>query len=465
MADHAHAHRDTTHRTFTIQEVIADATRRIYAAGTSLSTLLIVLLVLAAVGLVSMVIVAVTEGLGTDSITSWGYTGVAFGFLLSTVMATPCLAVLLRLTRSDWHRPLTRIAEVPVTAGILVLLLFIPLAFVIPSSEDRITFWTVWPWGSPWFFSLLMLLLLVGSGWAFLYLSAMPDMAIARDHMPGNEQRRAWYTKLARDWRGTLHQWKVLRLGLGVLGALYLILYIWVLTMIYTDYAQMLVPSWRSAVFPAFIVISSLQAGAALVTVMMYALRRWGGMEEYLTWDYFWAISKILLAASLLWFYLWFSEFMIFWYGRLPGQINVLKLVMFDVYAIPMLLAFTGCFLIPLFTLMWNNARKTVLGPTLVSVAILIGTLFDRVRVFGAAYGGNDLYAHELETEHIPGFLMPNLWDILIVAGSISAAALIIILAMRFVPLPSIWEFGSGIGLRVRKRFLNTEVTIIAKPE
>jgi molybdopterin-containing oxidoreductase family membrane subunit len=461
MAEHAHAGQAAP--ALTIRQIIEDATRRALATGARLATLDIVLAVLAVIGLVAIVINAITEGF--NDLEPWGYTAIVSGYLLSSFMAAPILAVLLRLTRSDWRRPLSRIAEIQAAAGIVVLILYIPVFLTVPEAEGRFTVWVDWPWGAPAFFDLVLLILLVFGGYAFLYLSAMPDFAIVRDRSRDDVGRFQLYARLANGWQGSLRQWSVLRPGLGVLGAAYLILYVWTVSIFYWDFALALLPSWRSAVFPAFAVMSSLQTGLALIIVTMYVLRRWGGMEEYLTWDYFWSISKLLLTTSLLWFYLWISEFMIFWYGRLPGQINVLEVVMFDVYFVPMLLAFFLNFVLALLILMWNRVRKTVGGPTLVACLVLTGTMIDRLRIFGAGWSSQDPFAHELEADHLPGFLVPGVWDVLIVIGGIAAAIFCVRLALRYVPLPSIWEVGGGVGLRIRRQYLNHPVTVIAKPD
>jgi molybdopterin-containing oxidoreductase family membrane subunit len=461
MAEHAHAGQAAP--ALTIRQIIEDATRRALATGARLATLDIVLAVLAVIGLVAIVINAITEGF--NDLEPWGYTAIVSGYLLSSFMAAPILAVLLRLTRSDWRRPLSRIAEIQAAAGIVVLILYIPVFLTVPEAEGRFTVWVDWPWGAPAFFDLVLLILLVFGGYAFLYLSAMPDFAIVRDRSRDDVGRFQLYARLANGWQGSLRQWSVLRPGLGVLGAAYLILYVWTVSIFYWDFALALLPSWRSAVFPAFAVMSSLQTGLALIIVTMYVLRRWGGMEEYLTWDYFWSISKLLLTTSLLWFYLWISEFMIFWYGRLPGQINVLEVVMFDVYFVPMLLAFFLNFVLALLILMWNRVRKTVGGPTLVACLVLTGTMIDRLRIFGAGWSSQDPFAHELEADHLPEFLVPGVWDVLIVIGGIAGAIFCVRLALRYVPLPSIWEVGGGVGLRIRRQYLNHPVTVIAKPD
>ncbi len=461
MAEHAHAGHVAPE--ITARQTIEDATRRVVSTGAKFATLDIALGVLGAIGLIALVLNLIIEGTGNRE--AWGYTAIVAGYLMSSVLSAPILAVLLRLTRSDWRRPLSRIAEIQAAAGIVVYILYLPLFFAIPEAEGRFTVWVEWPWGAPGFFSAVVLGLLVFGGYALLYISAIPDFAIVRDRSHDNLPRFERYSRLARGWYGNLRQWSVHRAGLGVLGGAYLILYIWTVSLFFWDFGLSLVPSWRSSVFPGFAAMSSLQTGLALIIVTMYALQRWGGLQDYLTWDYFWSISKLLLTTSLLWFYLWFSEFMIYWYGRKPDEINVLELVMFDVYGLPMLLTFLLNFALPLFILMWNRVRKTIGGPTLVACLVLVGTFIDRLRIFGAAWGVENPFAHEMEADNIPDFLVPSVLDILIVIGSLAAAAFCVRMALRIVPLPSIWEVSGGIGLRVRRQYLNHPVTVIAKPE
>lgn len=461
MADHAH--HGHTPVTLTLPKVINDSVKRVSAVGARFSMLEIVLAILTVIGIAALIMNAAVNGL--SDLAPWGYTAIAANYVLSSFLAAPILAVLLRLTRSDWRRPLSRLAEVQAAAGIVVIIFYIPLLAVIPSSEGRVTWWSNWPWGTPWFFNLVMLLLLVGTGYALIWMSARPDFTTARNYVAEGSAHHEWYGRLAVGWVGTLKQWTIQRIGVSLLGALYLILYVWMVSLLYTDFGIALLPSWRSAVFPGFAVMSSLQAGLAMTIIAMYVMRRWGGLEEYITWDYFWAISKLLLTTSLLWFYLWFSEFMIFWYGRLPGQVNVIETVMTGVYLVPMVLTFSLNFALPLLILMWNKVRKTINGPTIVAGLVLIGLFFDRLRIFGAAFGTKDPYAHELEEELIPDFLTPGIYDVLIVVGCFSAAIFCVLMAARFVPIPSIWEVGSGIGLRIRKRYLNHDVPVIGKPE
>jgi hypothetical protein len=56
-------------------------------------------------------------------------------------------------------------------------------------------------------------------------------------------------------------------------------------------------------------------------------------------------------------------------------------------------------------------------------------------------------------------------FDILLTVGFIGAAVGIVLVAMRFVAVPSIWEVTSGLWLRAHRQYKKAEVIVIGKPE
>ena len=155
----------------------------------------------------------------------------------------------------------------------------------------------------------------------------------------------------------------MLKAAIGVLGALYFTNLIMVHTMISADFAMVLVPGWRDAIFPPFQALHGLQGAVATTIIAMFLMRNFSGLREYVSVDFFWGASKILLGLSLLWAYFFFTEFIIFWYGRQPVEQAVLKTFMFNSYRWPFIAAVFLCWLIPFLTLIWNFARKSMVFP------------------------------------------------------------------------------------------------------
>jgi molybdopterin-containing oxidoreductase family membrane subunit len=158
---------------------------------------------------------------------------------------------------------------------------------------------------------------------------------------------------------------------------------------------------------------------------------------------------------------------MLFWYGRLPREIQLLKLMFYGEYTWALVVAIICCFMIPLGALMWNNVRKSIRGPIIVASIILFGNFINQIRLFVSTWALPDNVGvrHMLPDEMIPAFTWPTLTDILIVPGLIAGCVFVYLIALRFVPAISLWEVAEGTLYRKRVPYLSGHVTVVAKPE
>ena len=69
---------------------------------------------------------------GFDDHRPWGYLAAVFAFLLTTSLSAPLVSVALRMARTHFSRPLSRVAELWSVVGILSMVLMIPLLIVQP---------------------------------------------------------------------------------------------------------------------------------------------------------------------------------------------------------------------------------------------------------------------------------------------------------------------------------------------
>lgn len=401
----------------------------------------------------------------------WGYLSATFAFLLTTAGGAPMVAIAPRIAKAHWRRSISRIAELFSVIGLFSLLLFTPLLWVLPSLEDgRRTLWFFDQVGvpaySPHMWMTLAVFFLTLSGLAMLWTSALPDLADIRDESIGRRKRIfAW---LAHGWSGTSSQWNMQRHRLGILGAFYFMMLVFTHFLFAVDFCMSLVPGWIDALFPATHAANSLQAGTAAVLVTMFVVRRFGGFKDYIGLDQFWALGKLMFALSLLWFWFWFSSFIILWYGAKPSQQAVLNLLMVGPYQPWFIASFMLNFVTPLVVMIWNFVRKSIAGPTIIAVGILIGTFCDRVRLYVAAYsvpgiGDSDVDKHELH--RIPVANVPDLADVLMVIGAVAGSILAYMLATRVFPVINIWEQRELLLYKVHKRFHRTEVLVLGKSE
>jgi molybdopterin-containing oxidoreductase family membrane subunit len=438
-------------------EILAEALRRVERPTRGYWTLVVVLAILTAVGLVGF---AVRLAGGFANRAAWGYYATMFICLMSMTQPVPIVTWMSRFAKGQWSLPFRRIADLFGVIGILNLLWFIPLLWTIPPLEGRKNMWFDWPLLAPWGWDLIGMLLLVGAGLAHLWVSALPDFAVLRDASPPGARR--WAAGLALGFQGTIRQWRVVTSGQIIVGGILLAAYVYILTLLAGDLSMSLVPGWRSAVYPGFVVVTGWESGVATLIVTMALLRRFGGLRDYLTVDQFWALAKLLLVLVLFWFYLFWVDFLMTWYGRQPTEQDVLQLTIFGPYWVPFLLSTALMLVLPLALLIANKVRTSVRGATVVAVLVMIGTFFDRVRLFVAAYSIPDPFA--APPIDVPPTHFPDLADAGIILLGIAAPALVYVLAWRVVPLLPLWELREGLLLRAIRPFVRTRVAVIAKP-
>lgn len=443
---------------FTPAEVVRDGMQRLQSRGQVFRLSMIILGVISAVGVIAFVIGPIASGWGDRQ--AWTYVAVAFGYLMSTVAAAPCVSAATRLVRGHWRRPINRIAEIWAAGMIVPMVLFLFLMATVPGTKGRPSIWFGW-WGSPWLWDALLMFSLTLAGYAFLYVSSIPDLAIARDKL--ENRRGSWIVRLAGDFYGTENQWRVIDRAQSYLGALYIVMYVGTVLVLTADFIMSLIPGYNSAIFPAYMAVSGFGGGVALTMVTATVMRLWAGADDYLGREQFFALGKLQLAFGLLWFYFMWTDFVIPWYGRQPWEVLQLKFLYFHSYVWFFVPAFLFCFVGPLFFLMWTKVRRSKIGPAIVSTGVLIGLLADRIRLYSAAFTNKNITQDRLHS--LPPTYHPGVLDALILAGAIAGTIAIVMLAFRKIPVPSIWEVTAGIRLRVNKIFHNVEVMVIGKPD
>ena len=469
------------------EEVTEDLSRKVYSVDGKFVLALLGLGALIVLGIIGFVIRALADGFSDSARHEWGYYAAMFAFLLVTAGSAPLAAVAFRWTKNHWRRPMSRASEMYALVGLLSILWFIPLMLLLPAidlgpnggdgflevGQDRRTLWFEVPIGAPLIWDMLALVFLVVCGLAILWVSARPDMAAVAQRGSG---LRAWVlSQLAWGWRGSERDWKLQQGYLGVLGAFYFMLLVLVHTLISVDFALSLVPGWKDSIFAPFHALTGIQAAVGTLLVTMFLMYTLGGFRRYFTVDPFWSISKILLGLTLLWGYFWFSEFMTFWYGRDPTEQSVIKLVMFESYRTAFLLNFFFSFLIPLFMLIWNFVRKSVIGPSIAGASVVIGAFFMMVRLYVPAFQirNEDFQYHsiadfEAEAGQISSHLLPvtpDVWDVFMILGGLGAMAFIFLLGTKLIPVMSMWETKEGLLYVVYRPLIRGRYMVLGKPD
>ena len=482
--DRANDHNPAAEAELTAEGVTQHLSEKVYSFDRRLAFAMAGLAVLFILGIIGFLVKALDHGFSDAARPEWGYYAAMFAFLLATVGSAPVVAVAFRWTKNHWRRPLSRASELFALVGVLNVLWFIPLMFLLPAIDlngdealqvgvDRRTIWFEVPIGAPLWWDMFAVAFLVLCGLAILWVSARPDMAAVAER--GTGWRAGLLSRLSMGWRGTEREWKLQQASLGVLGAFYFMLLVFVHMLISLDFSLSLVPGWKDSIFAPHHALTGLQAAGGTVLVTLFLMRTLGGFRQYIGVDPFWSFSKILLGLTLLWGYFWFSEFMTFWYGRDPTEQSVIKLVMFESYRTAFLLNFFFSFLIPFAMLIWNVVRKSIIGPTIAGASVVIGAFFMMVRLYVPAFNipQKDMGAHtiadfeaaagETAAQLLP--VTPDVWDVFIILGGLAGTTLIFLLGTKLLPLMSMWETKEGLLYVLVRPFMRGRYLVLGKPE
>jgi hypothetical protein len=96
-------------------------------------------------------------------------------------------------------------------------------------------------------------------------------------------------------------------------------------------------------------------------------------------------------------------------------------------------------------------------------VWVLIGAFLYCWRIFVGSFNAGDVY--NIGLEHVPSFVGPDVWDILIVLGGLGGAAFIYLLGSRLIPFMCVWEIKEGAMYQYMGTFMRGRYLVLAKPE
>ncbi|WP_317168043.1 hypothetical protein [Blattabacterium cuenoti] len=86
------------------------------------------------------------------------------------------------------------------------------------------------------------------------------------------------------------------------------------------DWIMSLNPHWFSTLFGWYILSSYIVTGIGTITIISIYLNKKGYFPLF-NKNHLHDLSKYLFSSSLLWSYLWFSQFLLYWYGNIPEEI------------------------------------------------------------------------------------------------------------------------------------------------
>ena len=148
-------------------------------------------------------------------------------------------------------------------------------------------------------------------------------------------------------------------------------------SMVAWDFEMTMLPNWHSASYGAYFFQSNFHMFLAFFTIMLFFLFRSGKLVKPFQAYIFNFMAQFMLAMTILWTYLYFTQYLIMWYGRLPEEMwrydNMMEgmPIMWWVFLVLK-------FLIPFCTLAITPNRHNPAVIVMVAFSIVIGTWIER---------------------------------------------------------------------------------------
>ncbi len=156
------------------------------------------------------------------------------------------------------------------------------------------------------------------------------------------------------------------------------------------DYLMSIDTHWYSTLFGWYTFVSFLVAGIAAIILLIIYLKS----RSYLSAvnaEHLHDLGKYLFGFSVFWAYLWFSQYMLIWYGNL-GEETIYFKARLTHYPVLFYTIFLINFIVPFFALMTSNAKRKIPSLVMISVLLLIGHWLDFYLMIAPGASANEVH-------------------------------------------------------------------------
>ena len=410
---------------------------------------------LVAFGLANLLVVSIVylllKGVGIWGLNvpvGWGFAIINFVWWIGIGHAGTLISAILLLLRQEWRTSINRFAEAMTLFAVACAGLF-PLFHT--GRPWLAAYWLmpypntmgIWPqFRSPLIWDVFAVGTYGTVSLLFWYVGLVPDMATLRDRAK-NGAVKVIYGMLAMGWRGSARHWHRYETAYLLLAGLATPLVISVHTIVSFDFAVSLNPGWHATIFPPYFVAGAVYAGFAMVLTLAIPLRKFYGLQDFITERHLNNMAKILLATGLLVAYGYMMEPFVAWYSGGQYEWFAMTNRMFGPYAKVFWMLILCNILVP--QLMWF--RRFRLNTTV----LFIVAMFVNVGMWLERYV---IVVTSLHRDFLPSswdMYAGTIWDWAMYIGTIGLFLTLLFVFLRLLPAISIFEMRTLVPGRKKK--------------
>ena len=121
-------------------------------------------------------------------------------------------------------------------------------------------------------------------------------------------------------WRGDEAEREASAQRTRVLAPIICLAYAFGFSLIAFDQVMSLTPTWFSNLFGAFFAWGGFLSAVSVTALLTVLHRNYPGFEGEIHTDRLHDLGKMIFAFSIFWMYLFFSQYLVIWYGNLPEE-------------------------------------------------------------------------------------------------------------------------------------------------
>src|ERR1700750_3051738 len=240
---------------------------------------------------------------GNNIPVGWAFDITNFVWWIGIGHAGTLISALLLLLKQTWRTSINRFAEA-------MTLFAVACAGIFPvfhTGRPWLAYWlfpypntmNIWPqFRSPLMWDVFAVSTYATVSAMFWFIGLIPDFATLRDRAR-SKPFQIVYGMLAMGWRGSARHWHRYEMAYLLLAGLATPLVLSVHTIVSFDFAVGIIPGWHATIFPPYFVAGAIYAGFAMVLLLTIPLRRFYGLEGFITMRHMHHMATVMLATGL----------------------------------------------------------------------------------------------------------------------------------------------------------------------
>ncbi len=269
--------------------------------------------------------------LTTDADRAWQSYVSNWLFFTNIAMGAMLLTVVTWITKAKWNWSVRRVSLAFVAFLPISFVMFLPMLglgesyfpWITEVAQDPILQKKAAYLNMPFLLTrnVVGVLVLFGASFYFAYLALRPDMGLTRGHADSDAGRDAWCDRLTQGWLGQEVEEVVSYRRLTRLAPAFVIVYALVMSIFAYDWVMTLEPHWYSTMMGPWFFMGAFWSGIAATGVAVTLLKRGDALlNKAMGRQQLHDLGKLTFAFCVFWTYLFFAQYLVIWYGKLPWE-------------------------------------------------------------------------------------------------------------------------------------------------